>query len=317
MAFIVKNESRPDLAAGLSKKALSGAAVFLAPILFPAFRVAERGGTIACAKVVRGTAVKNRSSGVALTGTRVAPVDVTYSVAKIEGRDLLDDTDVKDAGGEDAALAAAARFAGYDAIKLYEQDAAATVFTATRYAAAASIVASAPFDALNKAALAVKDYGKPTLVCSETWLNNFVKISAVSTVLKDLFGHGWFKEIQDLGNVNKALGAAFGVDGVLIGDNAFWAVAGGSGGDAYDYTDAAAVVALRDVGGDPRGTAKKLPTYGFAPTFLPEGGSLEEPFEVETAYLPTVRQNAVTAVLHAVAKEINSAAATLVKLPSA
>lgn len=316
MAYIVRNEARPDLAAGLSRKALAGAATFLAPILFPTFRVAERGGTIACAQVVRGTAVKNRSSGVALTGTRVAPVDVTYSVNKYEGRDLLDDSDVKDAGGEESALAAAAKFAGYDAIKLYEQDAAATIFTATRYAAATSIVAATPFDALNAAAIAVKDYGRPTLVCSETWLNNFVKISAVSKVLKDLFGHGWFREIHDLGNVNRALGAAFGVDGVVIGDNNFWAVAGGSGGGAYDYTDAAAVVAIRDVGGDPRGTAKKLPTYGFAPTFLPENGSLDEPFEVETAYLPTVRQSAVTAVLHAVPKEINASGAVLVKLPA-
>lgn len=316
MAFIAKNESRPDLAAGLSQKALAGAATFLAPILFPAFRVAERGGTIACAQVVRGTAVKNRTSGTALTGTRVAPVDVSYSVAKYEGRDLLDDSDVKDAGGEENAIAAAARFAGYDAIKLYEKDAAATVFTSTRYAAATSIVAATPFDALNKAALSVKNYGKPTLVCSESWLNSFVKIAAVSTVLKDLFGHGWFKEIHDLGNVNKALGAAFGVDGVIIGDDAFWAVSGGSGGDAYNYTDAAAVVALRDVGGDPRGTAKKIPTYGFAPTFLPDGGSLDEPFDVETAYLPDVRQSAVTAVLHAVPKEINAAGAALVKLPA-
>ena len=319
-SFILPNETRPDLAVGLSSKTLAGAVKFLAPILFPAVTVGEHGGQISVAKRITGNAVVGRSRGTAMTATQIEAKDVSFAVTSIEGRDTLRDRDIKDAGGLDAALVLASRSAGFDVIKAVEKKAAAKVFTATRYAAASSIAAATPFDALAKAARAVKYYGTPTLVCHETWLEEFVKIDAVVDTLKKLFGDGWFKQITDLTNVTKAVGHAFAVDAVLIGDDEFWRVSGGTGGGAYDYTDAAAVVALRPemMGANPVNTLKKMPTYGFMPLFLPDGApSADNPFSVSVGYDTGIKENFVDVDIQADFVEANGEAVKLVKLPAA
>lgn len=319
-SFILPNETRPDLAVGLSRKALAGAVQFLSPILFPAVVVGEHGGQLSVAKRITGNAVVGRTRGTAMTATAIEAKDVTYAVTTIEGRDTLRDRDVKDAGGLDAALVVASKSAGFDVIKAVEKRAAAKVFTATRYAVATSIVAATPFDALAKAARAVKYYGMPTLVCTETWLEEFVKIDAVVTTLKALFGDGWFKQIADLSNVTKAVGHAFSVDSVLIGDDEFWAVAGGTGASAYDYSDAAAVVALRPdmMGANAVNTLKKMPTYGCMPLFLPDGApSADNPFSVSTGYDTSIKENFVDVDVQAEFVEANGEAVKLVKLPAA
>lgn len=319
-SFILPNETRPDLAVGLSRKTLAGAVQFIAPILFPSVVVGEHGGQLSVAKRITGNAVVGRSRGTAMTATAIEAKDVSYTVTTIEGRDTLRDRDVKDAGGLDAALVVASNSAGFDVIKAVEKRAAAKVFTATRYNAATSIVAATPFDALAKAARSVKYYGTPTLVCTETWLEEFVKIDAVVTTLKALFGDGWFKQITDLSNVTKAVGHAFSVDSVLIGDDEFWTVAGGSGASAYDYSDAAAVVALRPdmMGANAVNTLKKMPTYGFMPLFLPDGApSADNPFSVSIGYDTGIKENFVDVDVQAELVEANGEAVKLVKLPAA
>ena len=319
-SFILPNETRPDLAVGLSRKTLAGAVQFLSPILFPAVVVGEHGGQISVAKRITGNAVVGRQRGTAMTATAIEAKDVSYTVTTIEGRDTLRDRDVKDAGGLDAALVVASKSAAFDVIKAVEKRAAAKVFTATRYAAASAIVAATPFDALAKAARAVKYYGTPTLVCTEAWIEEFVKIEAVVTTLKALFGDGWFKQITDLSNVTKAVGHAFSVDSVLIGDDEFWAVAGGTGASAYDYSDAAAVVALRPemMGANAVNTLKKMPTYGFMPLFLPNGApSPDNPYSVSTGYDTSIKENFVDVDIQAEFVEANGEAVKLVKLPAA
>ena len=319
-SFILPNETRPDLAVGLSRKTLAGAVQFISPILFPSVVVGEHGGQLSVAKRITGNAVVGRARGTAMTATEIEAKDVNYAVTTIEGRDTLRDRDVKDAGGLDAALVVASKSAGFDVIKAVEKRAATKVFTATRYAAATSIVAATPFDALAKAARAVKYYGIPTLVCTETWLEEFVKIQEVVTTLKALFGDGWFKVITDLSNVTKAVGHAFSVDSVLIGDDEFWTVAGGSGSSAYDYSDAAAVVALRPdmMGANAVNTLKKMPTYGFMPLFLPDGApSADNPFSVSIGYDTSIKENFVDVDIQAELVEANGEAVKLVKLPAA
>lgn len=311
-SFIIPTENRPDLAVGLTRSTLPGAAQFIAPKLFPAFRVAEKGGKIACAQRVVATGTKNREAGAALASQRVANFDVEYATDTYEGSAYLTDRDIKDHGGIDPAINAAKISAAYGAVKLYEKDAAALVFSSARYTNAATIEADAPFDAFAGAALAVKHYGEPVLVASETWLRNFVKLPKVVETLRALYGDGWFKYIADLSNVNDAIGQAFGVKRVLIGDDDFWAV--------ENRTDAAAVVALRpnEMAAGVVQTVKAVPCYGFAPTFLPESSAgLDEPFSVSTVFRDATRDNAVDVTLDAVPKEINAAAAKLVKLPAA
>lgn len=314
MSLHLPTESRPDLAVGIEAKVLGGAAKMLAPRLFPSFRVAERGGTIACAKLNLGSGgVKGRAQGAALNGVRDGSKDVNYAVVRYEGRTLLDDRDVKDHGGVEPAVASAARVSCYDALKLHEADAAALLFNATTYAAATAIAADTPFDAIARAAQAVKRYGTPKLVCSETWLSEFVKIETVAKYLLELYGHGIIGGIvAGLPDALKSAGAAFGVKELIVGDDDFWSV--------ENYTDAAAVVALRDdeMKGDVVATAKALPCFGFEPVFLPEADStLDFPFEVETTYLSQTKDSAVDAALYAAPIVINAAALKLVKLPSA
>jgi hypothetical protein len=316
MAFL-NREYRPDLAVGIEFNTLGGAAKFLAPRLFPRFAVREMGGTIAAAQVIQASGVKDRTQGQALTGTRVASVDVTYSCVHYEGRSLLDDKEIKQHGGVDAAVKAGAVVSGWRAGGEYEKDAAAKVFTATRYAAATAINASAPFDALISAATDVKHYGEPSPVCSETWLRQFVKNPVVMDVLVDLYGHRIIAGVMSgAEDALLAVGAAFAIKRILVGDDAFWAVGAGTG---TDYSDAAAVVGLREeaMRTDPLLTAKALPCYGFAPTFLPdEASTLEFPFEIMTGYLDATKDSYVDATLYANVVEANAAAAKLVKLPA-
>lgn len=316
MAFL-NREYRPDLAVGIEFNTLGGAAKFLAPRLFPRFAVREMGGTIAAAQVIEQNGTKNRTAGQALTGYRVASVDVTFACDHLEGRALLSDKDIKQHGSVDAAVKAGAVVAGWQAAGLFEKEAAATLFTSTRYAAATAIDASAPFEALMKGATDVKKYGEPSLVCSESWLTAFVKNPVVADVLVDLYGHriiaGVLSGAED---ALLAVGAAFSIKRILVGDDAFWAVGAGTG---TDYSDAAAVVGLREeaMRMDPVLTAKALPCYGFAPTFLPDAeSSLEFPFEVMTGYLDSTKDSYVDATLYADVCEANAAAAKLVKLPA-
>lgn len=316
MAVILHRETRPDLAVGLSQKTLGGAARMLAPILFPRFTVSERGGTIAVAQVLTSNGVKNRAQGDALTGTRAAQTDITYAVAKYEDRALLDDRDIKDHGSTDAAVNAGASIAAYGAMKKVETDAAAKLFTAARYAAAGAIESSSPFAALMDAADGVKRYGAPHLVCSEAWLNKFVKLPSVAEVLLKLYGDKIIAGVvAGVADALKAVGSHFAVVDISIGDNDFWKVGAGTG---TDYSDAAAIVGLRpEMATDPRLTAKMLPVYGFSPVYLPESdSSLDCPFEIQTGYLDSSKDNYVDATLYADLCEANAGGAKLVKLPA-
>lgn len=318
MATFLPFETRPDLAVGIEYDTLGGAAKFIAPRVFPRFRVSEYGGTVDCAQVVHGNGTKNRTAGNALTGTRNATTPITFSIDSYEERALISDKDIKQHGGVEPAVKGSAVVAAWGASKLYEGDAAATVFTAARYAAAAAIDSSAPFGALMDAAVAVKHYGEPSLVCSESWLNRFVKLPVVAEVLVDLYGHrvigGVLSGAED---ALLAVGSQFAVKRIIVGDDSFWAVGAGTG---TDYSDAAAVIGLREdaMMRDPWSTLKGVPCYGFAATFLPEEEStLECPFEITTGFLGGSRDNFVDATLYADICEANAAGAKLVKLPAA
>ena len=83
--IIVANENRPDLASGLDKKTIAGAATLVGPQIFPPMIVGEKTSTIQVAKVNRGGGVKNRTKGQNLTGTRVESIPMQYTVNSYEG----------------------------------------------------------------------------------------------------------------------------------------------------------------------------------------------------------------------------------------
>lgn len=308
--IMFRNETRADIAVGLTLSALRGAARFIGHRIFATWGTTETGGTVSVAQNLTGTATVGRAHNATLTGTQVAGVDITYAGIKIEDRATLDEKDVKNHGGEDKAILAGARTAVRGAMLKTEARAAAKVFTAARYAAAATIDAKAPWKALAVAAQAVKDFGDPVLVCCESWLNDFLSIPMVGLKLRGQFGEQIMMEIvSNTERAMQALGIAFGVKYTLIGDDRAWKLAG--------MTDAAAVVAVRaEQQTDPLGIAKELPCYGLGPTFLPDVAASDSPFQVDTGYLVSSKVNVVDVTTYFTPVECNAAGAVLVKLPA-
>ena len=307
---MLKNEKRADIARGISRKVLGGAVRFIVPNIFYMFPVREIGSKFSCAKVILGEAVKNRSAGASLTGTRIEMKDVDYNCDAFEDRARLTEKEIVQYGSEDIAIESGAKTASYGVMKKVEAEGIAILFTSARYAAAYTSTAAAPLLGINNAANAVKRYGTPYLVCSESWLASFVSIPAIATLLKDLYGNNAIMGI--LGGEEKIMAAAgitFGVKGILVGDDNFWQVSG--------MTNAAAVVALRpEIANDVITGVKSMPCYGFAPTFLPTDATLDNPFAVETGYDADSKDNLVDATQNVDLNEINAEGCVLVKLPT-
>ncbi len=281
---IIENQNRPDIAAGLDKQAIAGAATLITPKIFPSVVVGEKAGKLYAAKVITGGGQKNRTKGNAVSAARVEAVETNYSVDSYEGRDIFGDEDIKDAGGVENAIVAGARGAAYDAFKLYETDGWTTLsgaFAGNSYDPV-EITTSAAFANLAEAADKVKRYGKPLLVCSETFIRDFVKIPDVRETLTTLYAHDWFKDIRDLGTVNPGLGLALGVDSVLIGDDTMLPAEAASAAYVVGYREEAKE--------DARNVIKRLPSLGYTAQFLPEENStVDQPFAVSQGYLPTTK----------------------------
>ncbi len=312
--IIFANEPRPDVAAGLVKSIMAGAARLIGHIIFPAFTVKEKAGKFTAAKRNTGTATKNRTPGNALTGTHNALKTVEYSCDKYEDRAYVETGDIIEYGSEQAALNSTALVAGFSVAKKTEGAAADLIINATSYAAALEININAPFAAMTTATIAVKRYGTPVLVCSEYWLNELVASPIVAQSLIKLYGD---KIVQDVitgvPEAMKALGSSLGVGDVLVGDNEFWKI--------ESYEDAAAIVAIRpevtNSDMDIKAVLKALPSFGGQPTFIPYAdASLDKPFEVDTGYDVSTKANVVDVTVHSKPLVINAAGMQVIKLPA-
>lgn len=308
MAF--EQANRPDIAVALSLKALRGAAKYICHRIFPTVVVSEKGSTVSLAKSIIGSATVNRAFGARLTGTRVEPIDITYSTAAIEDRAEFSESDIKDAGGEEAAIASGANSAGLGVILNQEATAADKVISSIRYSAAETLDPNRPWDKIIEAAIAVKYYGDPVLVASESWFNNFVLNRLVGLHLRGIYGEQIMAEIvSNPERVLKTIGVQFGVKEILIGEDAAWQVSG--------REDAAAVVAIRrDLVGNPLINAKRFPVYGLGFTFLPDPAQPDAPFEIETAYDPGPKLSLVDATSHYAPTEVNPEGAVAIRIPA-
>lgn len=304
---VFANESRPDLGIGITLTALKGAAQYIAGRIFPAAQVAEKGGIVVAAQdVVSSGATVNRAITTSLGATHNTGKDVAYACKKYEDRAIVDDADIKNFGGDDAAISSSAEVAATGVIKAVETAAAALVINATTAADAVEIDDTKPFAALATASLAVKRYGQPVLVCSESWLNKFVALPNVSDKLLRMFGDGIITSLfSQTDAALRSVGIAWGVSSIMIGDDNYWQV--------ENYEDYAAVVALRDMGGNAMATVKREPCFGFAPTFLPDDSTLDAPFGIRTVFLSDTAANAVDATLYTDLKIINGGGSQLVK----
>ena len=307
--IIFPNESRPDLAEGLTREVLVGNVDYISGEILPAINVTEVANTFSAAQVVTAAAVVDRAAGAALAATRVSTKDVQYNCVKTENRAFVNERDIKNFGGPLPATAAAARVAGQAVIKAVEAASAALVFSAARYAAATTLDDVNPFSSLGIAAKKVKHYGKAALVASESWMAEFIKMPNVMESLRQFYGDKVFALLQgDINTIATGLGVVLGVSNILVGDDEFWNISG--------KDDAAAVIALRpEMQTDALMTAKALPVWGATMTFLPDAAKASNPFFVDTVYLAASKENAVDVTAFLDPVEINADGCVLVKLP--
>ena len=308
--YILPNESRPDIAAALKDKLIGGAAKHVAPRLFPIVKAGQRDGSWYLAELVDASVVSGRSYGNSLSGTHKANAKKTWSTTSQETRICLTDADIEDMGGIDTAVLASAEGCVRPlALKL---DNLAYLAVKTAASTPAQLSPLAPFAAIATAAVKVKRYGEPHLVCSESWLNAYVANTVVALHLRGLYGD---RIIQDITTgVDKALmaaGIAFGVKGIILADD----LAFGTTADSTSTTDAtnAFVVALRDMGANPLITAKTQPVFGLMPVFVPGD---EGEIQVDTSFDSDSKVNNVDATVWAAALTVNAGAAKAVAIPA-
>lgn len=291
-------ETRPDIAVTLedSGTLLGGAAHYISERVFPVAVTHEKGGQIALAQRLADGGTSGRAWDATLSGTHVAPVDVSYSCALLEGRAFLTESDVIDMNGTDNAIIGGAKVAARGALAKAETKAAAKVFTADAISNAVEITSGDGFDGLLEAAQEVKGYGRaPRLVCSESFWRKWISLPHVRETLVELYGHGIIgNAILGHEDVLKSVGAAFSCVGVEIGDDDYWKK---NGTDALSGAEYAAVINLpEDARDEALLYAKANPVFGLSEVFIPQDGSK---FEVTTSYDSLSKRDIVDATLRA------------------
>ncbi len=312
--YILPNESRPDIAAGVVSQLMGGAARHIAPRLFPIVKTGQRAGSWYLATFAGPSVTTGRSFGNTLSGTHKANSPKSWETARHESRVKLEDADIEDMGGVDPAVLASAE-EGVRAVSL-KLDNVAYLAAKTAASTPAELNPVAPFAAIADAAVKVKRYGEPYLFCGESWLNEFVKNALVQLTLRGLYGDRIILDITTgVESVLKAVGVAFGVKGILVGDDeAFSYLSNPADATSVvlDKTNAF-VIALRDMGANPLLTAKVQPVFGLMPVFLPGD---ESEVQVDTSYDSDVKVNNVDATVQAAALVVNAGACKAVAIPA-
>ena len=312
--YILPNESRADIATAIKDQLMGGAARHIAPRLFPIVKTGQRAGSWYLATFAGPSVTSGRSYGNTLSGTHKANSSKSWETARQESRVCLEDADIEDMGGIDPAVLASAE-EGLRAIGV-KLDNLAYLAVKTAASTPAEISPVAPFAAIADAAVKVKRYGEPYLVCGESWLNQFVKNTTVQLTLRGLYGDRIFLDITTgVESVLSAVGVAFGVKGIIVGDDAAFTYLANSADATSGVVDKtnAFVVALRDMGANPLVTAKVQPVFGLMPVFIP-GDDAE--VQVETSYDAGGKVNNVDATVWAAALTVNAGAAKAVAIPA-
>ena len=312
--YILPNEPRADIAAAVKGTLMGGAAKHIAPRLFPVVKTGQRDGSWYLSQFVNPGVTTGRSYGNALTGTHKANAKKTWSTSSHENRVCLTDADIEDMGGLDPAVLASAE-EGVRAIAL-KLDNLAYLAVKTAASTPADLNPAAPFKAIADAARAVKRYGDPWLVCGESWLNTYVANENVALHLRGLYGDRIFLDITTgVESVLNAVGVAFGVKGIIVGDDDAFTYLSNPADTTSGAVDATNgfVVALRDMGASPLATAKVQPVFGLMPIFVPGD---EGEVQVETSYDSSTRVNNVDTVVWATALTVNAGAAKAVAIPA-
>lgn len=283
MLYPTTNGSRPDLAlAAKATQADMGGYAF--PQLFPVLATTERAGDFSYAPANLPNSTTNvaegRANGAALTATELKTEDFAWTTAPLEARSVIYDREVPGWGG----IAQADEAGGIDCVRRaynkVEQVAYAKTFSAARILAAVSLADQQIINLFAKAAIAVRPYGQPYLVCTT---NGLLKLLQIPEVRKAMFGSFTAAQVMNMLTgtdkelILSKLSPLLSMKGIVIFDSDI--VTGAN-------DDCIAIVALRPeafAGGvSLLNTAKARAIYGFTAVYIPTGATSDMPFGVSS-----------------------------------
>lgn len=307
---------RPDLAQRIKLTTLNMLG-YAFPKLFPICVMQEKGGTFSFAPVGATTAKgqKARANGAAITSTEVKSGSDTWTPARLEGRALIYENEVKGLGGIESADAFGGEEAGRKAFNSAECDAIAASFSAARIAAAVELADHEVVKVLQQQAIAIRRYGKAYLVMTS---NAFLKFCEIPEIRVRSFaalggtGNLAFLALEDSAFLT-SLGRLIKFNGIILFDSE---VVG------TDYDEYVGVVGLREealTGGQPAiMTAKRAATYALSFFYQPDEASADTPFKVSSADdRVTNKANVYDAEAEFCLKELHAGALKLTKFAGA
>lgn len=302
---------RPDLAAlgSMSQMDVKGYGLMK---IFPLVIVREKAGTVSFAPKGLTTAKgqAGRAKTAAIESETLEPIDVTYSVAALEGRATIYTRDVPGMGGIEAADQVGGETACRRAWNTAESAAAAKVFSAARRGAAAELADHAVIKGLQLAAKSVRGYGKPYLVMSTTAFLTFCDIPEIRQKLdKSSLATGdlGFMALSDP-RVAQTLSTLMLMQGIILFDSDIV-------GDTYDSY--VAVVSLREEafqgGMAALGVANRAAIYGATFMYIPQDAQGDTPFMVSSSDDTLNKANIYDAEAHYDIEEANTGAVAVRK----
>lgn len=278
----VSDGVRPDLAVA-AKVTQSDLRGYAFAKVFPVITTVEKSGDLYVAPKTTTNQLgqAGRSDGSAITTDDLATLPVAYTTARVEGRARIYEHEMHSFADMNAACAAGGKVAGRRALNKVEALAMAQIFTTARKTAATTLANHAVVSTLQKAAKAVRAYGKAYLVLSDAALQTLCEIPEIRwrlTQFAKVDGDIGYLALNDE-KVRAAVSTILGFYGIAMYDSDIV----GSTNDSY-----IAVVAVRpETVGAPsdtvRSIAKTDAMFGATFVHIPSDADAETPFRVSTA----------------------------------
>ena len=316
MLFPTMTGPRPDLVlAARQSQADMGGYAFTQ--IFPVLPTTERAGDFSHAPANLPNTTTNvevaRANGAALTASELKTSDFAWTTARLEARSVVYDNEVPGFGGIEKADSAGGIDCVRRAFNKVEVAAYSTLFTVARIAAATELADQQIVNLFSKAAIAVRPYGQPYLVCTT---NGLLKLLQIPEVRKAMFGSFTAAQVMNMLTgtdkelILSKLSPLLSMKGIVIFDSDIVT--------SVASDDCIAIVALRPEafkGADSLlRTAKEKAVYGFTAIYIPAGASADMPFGVSATADGTLKANFYDAESRYSVNEINAAGQKVFKM---
>ena len=306
--MFVEDQERPDLRtfAKLTQADMKGYAFGK---FMPVITTTEKGGSIwvAPTTLTNAAGVTGRANGSALSATALATLQVDYTTARIEGRAAIYENEMHGFADINAACQAGATVAGRKVLNSIETAAIGTVFTSVRTTAATTMADHEVVKTIQKAAIAIRAYGKACLGLSDT---AFLKLCDIPEIRRRL--EAFSKTSGDVGymalndeKVRASISTLLYVNEIAVYDSAVV----GTDNDGYVAVVGIRPDAIGKTGDAVRTIAKTDAMFGAMMVYIPQDAAAEEPFVVSQSSDKTDKVNYFDAEGFVVAKNFTAATA--------